>query len=105
MALLEKQAEAKGLKEYLQAFNELFNQKITMLHMHQAKAKAIAHLYELERYLHPNQIGATLQTSLQYAIYQIAKEYGFIDDKEPDPLIKYGTIRSRYLEVMDLRKR
>ena len=89
------------LDTYLARFNASFGLEATREGLATAKANAVSFVHELRRQgVIETDIPLMLVDSIPYALYRIAQRFGMAGEGE-DPLIAYGTVKSRFIEVMD----
>ena len=95
--------EPDALDAYLTKFNSMFGLDATRDGLKNSKQAVMGWLHYLRQQdVLETDIPLLLHDSLQYATYRIAQKFGVLDDDgEPDPLIKYGSVGSRFMEVME----
>jgi len=89
--------------DYLLRFSRTFDLDVGVEQLRTARDGILRYL----EYLRHDTLTSTsewpllLHNSIEYAIYRIAQRFGFVDETQEDPCIAYGSVGSRFIEVMD----
>lgn len=99
---MEAASPLADVQAYVDRFNALFGLDLTIEGLTTAKESMLRRWADYRRTIHPSEWALCLQEEIAYAKYRIAQKFGLIpQDGEGDPLLAYGTVKSRFLEVME----
>ena len=91
-----------ALDAYLEKFNPRFGVKMTRESIEKSEARVLAYLARMRFEIPEPQWGLLLHDSIDYAAYRIAQKFGVLpQDSEDNPLLRYGSVKSRFIEVME----
>jgi len=91
-----------ALDVYLEKFNPRFGVKMTRESIEKSKARVLDYLARMRFEIPEPQWGLLLHDSIDYAAYRIAQKFGVLpQDSEDNPLLRYGSVKSRFIEVME----
>ena len=91
-----------ALDVYLEKFNARFGLDVSKDGLAKSQTRVLDYLARMKFEIPEPQWGLMLHDSIDYAVYRIAQKFGVLpQDSEDNPLLRYGSVKSRFIEVME----